>query len=147
MDMLRWHVERPGRAAARPVHPPTGRSPRRLPSLQTPASRTGLGCDRAGVRLGLRTLVLAGFATAAWLLSASAAQAAEEPAVDPFPASVGAVTAAVQPVPGLAPTLLSDAASSSTEATSAAPSSGPVGPPASSGVLATRPGVVAVPAA
>jgi hypothetical protein len=50
------------------------------------AVRTGLGAGswRGFVaRLGIRTLVVAGFAGAAWLLSANAAQAAEVPATDP----------------------------------------------------------------
>ena len=50
-----------------------------LPSTQTVVGHT---TGRAAVRLGLRTLAVAGFAGAAWLLSANAAQAAEDPATD-----------------------------------------------------------------
>jgi hypothetical protein len=53
-----------------------------LPSIQAAAERATVRADRAILRLGLRTLVVAGFAGAAWLLCANAAQAADAPATD-----------------------------------------------------------------
>jgi hypothetical protein len=53
-----------------------------LPSIQAAAERTPARAGRAALRFGLRTLVVAGFAGAAWLLYANAAQAADAPVTD-----------------------------------------------------------------
>lgn len=53
-----------------------------MPGSQSAAERTTVRIDRAIVRAGLRTLVVAGFVGVAWLLSANAAQAADAPATD-----------------------------------------------------------------
>jgi hypothetical protein len=60
----------------------TGEGSLGLPAIQGVAERATVRADRAALRLGLRTLVVAGFAGAAWLLCANAAQAADAPATD-----------------------------------------------------------------
>ena len=144
--MTRSGVGRSQRTASRLAYaPPIGEGSLALLASQAAAERIPGRANRTAVRLGLRTLVVAGFAGAAWLLCANAAQAADAPAtdrttglsavdlvttvfsdgVDLGPTSeqaasatlvapvADAVTSAHQPVLGVAPALLSPAATRS----------------------------------
>jgi hypothetical protein len=96
--MTRSGVGRSQRTASRLAYaPPTGEGPLGLPAIQGVAERVTVRFDRAAVRLGLRTLVVAGFAGAAWLLCANAAQAADAPATDRTsdPSAVDLIAAAL----------------------------------------------------
>jgi hypothetical protein len=61
---------------------PTGGTSSRLSSIQAAVERAPARAGRAALRFGLRALVVAGFAGAAWLLYANAAQAADAPVTD-----------------------------------------------------------------
>src|SRR5688572_8549862 len=111
--MTRSGVGRSWRAASRRAYASfsTGGWSSGLPSNQAVARRAPVRADRVAVRLGLRTLVVAGFAGAAWLLCANAAQASDAPVTDrttdlsavdlPGPVTEAA-TSAHQPVLGSA---------------------------------------------
>lgn len=80
--MTRSGVGRSLRTASRQAYaPPVGR-PFGMPGIQPAAGQITVRTDRTLVRVGLRALVVAGFAGAAWLLSANAAQAADAPVTD-----------------------------------------------------------------
>jgi hypothetical protein len=77
-------VERTSRAASRPASVPSaGAAASLLPASQAVEGRPGRLAGRTGLRWGLRTLVIGGFAGAAWLLSGAAAHAAEPSTVGP----------------------------------------------------------------
>ncbi|HYN93428.1 MAG TPA: hypothetical protein VES42_06235, partial [Pilimelia sp.] len=103
--MTRSEVERMPRAASRPLSLPAGGQMLRLPTSQAVAERTARSNDGAALRLGLRALAVVGFAGAAWLLCAGAAQAGDEPAGDTTTALsvVNLVPAAHRPAENAAP--------------------------------------------
>lgn len=74
--MTRSQVERYQRTATRPTFMPSaGVRSILLPTSQGVEERPGRPAGRTATRIGLRTLVIGGFAGAAWLLSGAAAQA------------------------------------------------------------------------
>lgn len=81
--MTRSEVGRLRRTASRPAYAsPTGERSFGSPPSQAAAERAPVRADRAALRFGLRTLIVAGLAGVAWLLCANAAQAAQAPATD-----------------------------------------------------------------
>lgn len=81
--MTRSGVGRSLRTASRQAYAsPTDVRNLGTPGIQPATARPAVRIDRPVLRAGLRALVVAGFAGAAWLLSANAAQAADAPATD-----------------------------------------------------------------
>lgn len=152
--MTRSGVGRSRRTASRLAYAPvTGVGPGGLPAIQGVPERVTVRAGRVAVGLGLRTVVVAGFAGAAWLLCANAAQAADAPATDrtaglsavdlratgsggaggsPAPGRAASIselpladapTSAHQPIVGAASALLTGAADASVEPSSVPPAS------------------------
>nr|WP_221380916.1 hypothetical protein [Actinoplanes polyasparticus] len=95
-------VERTLRAAYRLPVPPTGVSTPLPPPIQGAERRSGNRARRTGLRWGLRVLAVSGLAGAAWLLTGSAAQAADR-ADGPDGSLLGSLVGAdaTSPVTGL----------------------------------------------
>lgn len=98
--MTRSEVERYQRTAPRRSSvPPVGVPASLLPASQGVEERPGRPAERTALRIGLRSLVIAGFAGAAWLLSGAAAHAAG-PATPAEPTSGGAWAVSLVNGPG-----------------------------------------------
>jgi hypothetical protein len=85
--MTRSGVGRSQRTGSRSpfIRPPGPAAGSAVPALPAPSIQAvGRATRHVVVRWGLRSLAVAGFAGAAWLLSTNAAQAAEVPATDPI---------------------------------------------------------------
>jgi hypothetical protein len=92
--MTGWRVERTSRAAFRsPSIELTGDRSLMPPPSQGAERRTERRARRTGSRWGLRALVIGGLAGAAWLLSGTAAHAADHDAAAAGPSLLGSVVA------------------------------------------------------
>jgi hypothetical protein len=107
--MTGWRVERTPRTAFPVPSDATGDRSLMPPPSQGAERRTERRARRTGVRWGLRALVIGGLAGAAWLLTGTAAQAADHEPAATGPSLLGSVVAGDIAQPAVSSVLTVDA--------------------------------------